>query len=174
MTQFEEMCQARMRCVQSWNEYRDRSYKNLMTLFQGFVTHCGIPSDCVWLAPLDKEIKAGTKYGTGAIHFDTNEGYWRLGFIVTLRENENTFPQSRILLEIDVREQAGKILVKRGEGDKPREIDILRNPKQCGEFYDSIADRVKRFYTISPDNLSDDTTVRRIGFAADESVTDVR
>jgi hypothetical protein len=169
MTKFEEMCQARTLSVQAWNEYRDRSYRNLITLFQGFVKHCGIPADCVSLAPLDKEIEPEKTYGPGgAIHFDINGGYWRLGFIVTLRENQNTFPQSRILLEIDVREQAGKVLVKRGEGDKPREIDVLRNPKQCADLYDSIADHVKQFYTMSPDNLPDDTTVRRIGFTPTE------
>ena len=163
MTKFEEMWQAHAQCVQAWNEYRNRSYGNLMTLYQGFNKHCQIPPDCITPAPLDKEVEPGRMYGpAGAIHFDTKEGYWCLGFILNLEG-------SRLLLEIDLREQAGKILVKRGPGDKPKEIDIALNPKQCGEFYDSIADRVKQFYAVGPDSLPDDTRVRRIGFAVDAS-----
>lgn len=140
-----------------------------MTLVQGFTAHCQIPPDCVSLAPVDKEIEPGAIYGVaGAAHFDTSEGYWCLGLIVTLRESATTWPQSRILLEIDLREQAGKFLVRRGKGDNPREIDIS-DQKQREEFYDSIATRVKQFYTPGPDVLPDDTTVRRIGFISSTS-----
>jgi hypothetical protein len=65
-----------------------------------------------------------------------------------------------------LREQSGKLLVKRGKGDKPQEIE-LTDQRQCDDFYDSIADRVKRFYAASFENIPDDTTVRKIGFVAD-------
>jgi hypothetical protein len=167
MTKFVEMCEARAQCTRAWIEYRDRSYKSLITLTEGFVVRCQIPTDSLSLAPLDKEPQPGTSYGpAGAIHFDSTDLYWHLGLILTLTEDKNSFPVPRALLEMAVREQSGKLLVKRGKGDKPQEID-LTDKKQCDDFYDSIAERVKRFYAASPENISDDTTVRKIGFAAD-------
>jgi hypothetical protein len=166
MTKFEEMCQARNQCAKAWAEYRNRSYANLIALVQGFSSRCQIPLDCLSFAPLDKEIEPGAIYGpAGAIHFDNTDCYWRLGMILTLRESPHTFPQTRVLLELALKEQAGKTLVKRGKDDTPREID-LSNQTHCDELYDSIADRVKEFYSVGPENLSDDTKLRKIGFIA--------
>jgi hypothetical protein len=159
------MCQAQVQCARAWIEYRDRSYKNLATLAQGFKVRCQIPDDCLSYVPLDKEPEPGRTYGTGAIHFDPTDLYWHLGLILTLTESKNSFPIPRALLELAVREQAGRLLVKRGKGDTPQEIDIS-NKKQCDDFYDSIADRVKRFYAANPENAPDDTA-RKIGFTAD-------
>jgi hypothetical protein len=165
MTKFEEMCQARTQCARIWNEYRERSYENLMKLAVGFIAHCQIPQDCASFVPLEKEPEQGVVYTpTGAIHFDTTEQYWRLGLIITLRESENIWPQSRVRLEIALREQAGKIIVKRGRDDSPREIDPS-DQEQCKEFYDSIAERVRQFFAVGPENLADGS-LRTIGFAA--------
>ena len=167
MTKFEQMCEARAQCTKAWTEYRYRSYQNLATLAQGFRERCQIPDDCVSYSPLDKEPEPNRSYALpGAIHFDSSDLYWHLGLILTLTEAKNSFPIPRVLLEMAIREQSGKLLVKRGKGDKPQEID-LTNQKQCDDFYDSIADRVKRFYVGSPDNIPDDTTVRKIGFVAE-------
>ena len=57
------------------------------------------------------------------------------------------------------------MMVKRGKSDKPREVD-LSDQKQCEEFYDSIAERVKQFFAQGPENLSDDMELPTIGFAA--------
>ena len=167
MTKFEEMCEARAQCTKAWTDYRNRSYQNLGTLARGFMARCAIPDDCVSYAPLDKEAEPNRTYALpGAVHFDSSDLYWHLGIVLTLTEAKNSFPIPRALLEMAVREQSGKLLVKRGKDDKPQEID-LADKKQCDDFYDSIADRVKRFYAANPENIPDDTTVRKIGFAAD-------
>jgi hypothetical protein len=168
MSKFDEMVQARVQCTKTWIEYRNRSYKNLMTLAQGFIAYCDIPEDCFALAPLDKDIEPNTNYGpAGAIHFDSADNFWHLGMIVTLREAPNVFPRPRVLLGVAIKEQAGKIIVKRGKEDKAREVD-LSNEEQCNGLYDSIVERVKQFYSVSPDNVAGDDTssLRRIGFTA--------
>ena len=156
MSKFDEMLQARLQCANLWNEYRDRSYKNLMVLAHGFLDYCSIPEGCFALAPLDKDIETGVMYGpAGAIHFDSTDNFWHLGMIVTLRESPNTFPQPRVLLGIAIKENQGKILVKRGKEDKAREID-LSNQEQCNELYDSIVECVVtiRRYLIYPSLIS--------------------
>lgn len=167
MTKFEEMCEAQAKWARSWIEYRDRSYQNLAMLSHGFKVRCEIPDDCVSYQPLDKESEPNrtTIALPGAIHFDPSDLYWHLGITLALTP-KNHFPVRRVLLEMAVREQAGKLLVKRGKGDQPQEIN-LSDQEQCDVFYDSIAERVKRFYAASPENMPDDTTVRKIGFAAD-------
>ena len=67
----------------------------------------------------------------------------------------------RTLVQICVREQKGKLLVRLGRKPSPREIDP-GDQKQREELFDSIVDAVKRFY--SGEDQSDGSEIKRVGF----------
>jgi hypothetical protein len=167
VSKFKEMCQARVQCTKRWGEYRERSYRNLATIAVGLRDYCEIPQACFSYSPLDKEPEEGMRYAiVGAIHFDGADNYWHLGVVIALTEAPSPFMQSRALLEIALREQAGKVLVKLGRNGTPREID-LTSEKQCAEFYDIIVGVVKQYYERDPDGALDDgSSLSRIGFTS--------
>src|ERR1700723_1704044 len=104
MSKFEDMIRAHALSRTQWREYRDRSYKNLDKLIQGFVSYCEIPPQCFAFHPLDKEPEENTKYtGVGATHFA--EGYWNVGFAVTLTTSLNTLPRPVFVFALSLREK---------------------------------------------------------------------
>jgi hypothetical protein len=150
--------------MKAWNAYRERSYNNLATLAQGFGKYCEIPSDCLSFVPLKEKFDRKAKYTlVAATHFDFDDHYWHVGLLLILRESPNEITPDAILLEFAIRENGGKMLVKRGKEDTPREIN-LSDQEDCENFYASVAEGIKAFYG-NPDGPSpDDRTPRRIGF----------
>ncbi len=168
MSKFEEMCESVAACNRRWIEHRGRCYQNLNRLVAGFKKYCEIPEANICFLPLDKEPKKNTQYNiVGATHFNDNDGYWHLGLCMTLTKNPNVFPKQRVLVAICITEHDGKVMVKRGPEDKPRQLD-LDNQSQYSEFYESIVERVKEFFAGGPQEFTDTSaSLKRIGFRAE-------
>jgi len=110
------------------------------------------------MVPLNTTPNPGMLYNAiGASHFDPKDGYWYLGLLITL----NT---QRVLMRLALTERAGKVVVKTGTNDKPRELD-LADEAQCRAFYDEIVEDIKRYFTAEPD-FSETPSLRKIGFSS--------
>jgi hypothetical protein len=143
MSKFEEMCAAFGKARRDGTEYQHRCFQNLSFLVQGFSKYCEIPPESIQVVPVDQDAKKDTFYAIpGAAHFDPNDGFWHVGLVITLAERPNTFPRLRALTKVSVRERDGKVVVKRGGDDRPRELN-LGDQQQCNEFYDDIVEHVK-------------------------------
>jgi hypothetical protein len=98
-----------------------------------------------------------------AIQFDS-DGYWHLGWRITLFESPNTFPHQRVLVTLALREsEDGRVMVKRGWEKEAQELD-LNNEGQCQTFYDSVIERIKEYYGRNPQDVGNGFRSSKIGF----------
>jgi hypothetical protein len=163
MSKYSEMCEAAGVARKNGLEFRERCWHNLHLLIEGFKADCEFPGGQCEIVPLDKPVTAGAVTNVvGAAHFDPKDGYWHVGLVITLKV-PNQSPQ-RLLIRIALTERAGKVLVKTGTNDKPREID-LGNAGQLKAFYDEIVDDIKKYFTAEPD-FDDKPSLKKVGFEA--------
>ncbi len=143
MTKHDEIAEAARSGINKWTEWQMRCFKHMNQFVNGFIKYCQIPTGMFRLVPLDEQPKEGTQYSViGASHLG-EDGYWHAGLRIT------TAPPKMVLIEVGLTERAGKVLVKLGADDKPRQID-LNDQKQCQAVYDEIVEDIKHFYTDEP------------------------
>lgn len=165
MSKFDEMCDAAIESRRMWSEFRNWAYRELVTLVNGFVAHCEIPSDNISFLPLDKEPEERKKYAIpGATHYD-KDGFWHLGLCLNLSRPKPgaTVFQQLVLIEICVTRKEGKMTVRLGREGRPRELD-LTNQNQRKDFYDEIVGQVKHVYEAATAEAIQNQTMVKIGF----------
>jgi hypothetical protein len=107
-------------------------------------------------------LRCGHRYTlTGALHQSEVDGYWHIGLHIALSRLDF------IQIEFCLSEKDGKVMVKAGAEDKPRALD-LSDEGQCRQFYDEIAEDIKRYFTSEP-VLDEGASLRRIGFQSSTS-----
>lgn len=164
MSKFEEMCKTVADARKAWTEYRDRCFQHMASLAGGFVSYCEIPREHFHFLPVDKEPEDNTQYFLpGAIHLDS-DGYWHVGWSITLLEAPNIFPYRRVLVRVGLTERDGKIMVKRGWDHESQELDI-KDKSQCDDFYAGIVERVKEYFGRNPQDFAQDSPSKKtVGF----------
>jgi hypothetical protein len=156
-TKFEEMRESVSQAVKKWEEYHHQCIKDLHLLVQGFVAYSEIPRDKIYFLRVDEDPEEGKKYGmVGAMHWGP-DGFWHLGLAVELH------PFKTILIELCVDNNKGKLFVKAGKDGRVRELD-LANKDRCDEFYESIVEKVKQFFTTRLEETLDRQSPVKIGF----------
>jgi hypothetical protein len=168
MSKFDEMCKAFADARKSWFEYRDRSFANMAMLATGFINYCGFPQENVGYGTPDKNDLRDKKPLPFAMEFNSTDGYWHVDVYITVFEAPNIYPYHVLRFRLCLRESGGKLLVKRGWDDKPREID-LKDKSQCDDFYAGVVERVKEIFGRRPQDLAEDQSKSRtlIGFNLD-------
>ena len=79
----------------------------------------------------------------------------------------NAFPYFRALVRVCLKEQAGKVLIKRGWEDNPQELDI-DDKSQRDKFYEGIVERIKDYFSREPQGLVEASSQKKtIGFTID-------
>jgi hypothetical protein len=157
------MCKAFGDARNTWIEYKDRCWQHITTLSTGFVKYCDIPQGHFAFVPA-KDSDPEKQYAPpDAIKFDS-DGYWPLGWRITLYESPNTFPRQGVVVTLALRESEGsKVMVKRGWEQEPRELD-LSNESQCQAFYDGVVERIREYFGRNPQDVGSDARSSKIGF----------
>ena len=144
MSKYEEMCQSVIEAQNRDAEYRDRCWRQLATLYNGFLQYTQTPANRVTLlkwnghddetsrfSPPESGIGAYTIQGAAVLGSD---GFWRLGIRIFLE------PMATVWFAFFVAEQDGHPVTK--VGDKTYRVD-LDNSATRGQLYDDIVERIK-------------------------------
>lgn len=163
MSKFDEMCKAFSDARNGWTEYRDRSLQYVSILSTGFIKHCGIPQGHFAFVPA-KNAEPGRQYSPlEAIQFDS-DGYWHVGWRITLCEAPNIFPHQSVHVTFAFRESGSStVAIKRGWEQQTQELD-LNDEAQRLVFFDGIVQRIKDYFGRNPQGIDTDARADRIGF----------
>lgn len=163
MSKFDEMCKTFADARNGWSEYRDRSWQHVTTLSTGFVKCCEIPQGHFAFVPA-KNAESGRHYTPlDAIQFEA-DGYWHVGWRITLCEAPNVFPHQSVLVTLAFRESgSGKVAIKRGWEQQTQELD-LNDEAQRLMFYDGIVQRIREYFGRNPQEIGTDACSGKIGF----------
>jgi hypothetical protein len=163
MSKFEEMCKTFADARDTWIGYKDRCWQYITTLSTGFVKYCDIPQGHFAFVPV-RNAEPEKKYTPpDAIQFES-DGYFHVGWRITLCESPNTFPHQSVLVALALREsEQGKVMIKRGWEQEAQEID-LKNESQRQAFYNGVVQRIKEYFGRNPEDMGSDSRSSKIGF----------
>jgi hypothetical protein len=157
MSKFSEMRAAVDDGRRKWSEYQQACYQDIAEFVSGFVNYCQIPEENFALVPVNKEPNLSIKYLiAGAAHYEA-DGYWHFGVVIKF------FPLRSDLLEFGLTRTEGKVSVIVGREGKGRDLNLSK-PNECDDFYQSIVDLVKGFYTTKLQQVLDNKVPARVGF----------
>lgn len=126
MSRYNEMCEAAAAGRKAFHEREKRCEQYMVTLVQGFVKYCEIPSQQIRLLRWNEDKQQYTEPEQGG---------------------------SYLLPNVIVSEDNGKPIVKVGRNGKTRQIDF-NVPQQCNEFYENIVEMLKQVASEGPKSTS--------------------
>ncbi|HBQ7163924.1 MULTISPECIES: hypothetical protein [Klebsiella] len=104
MSKFTELCSAYTEFRNKLSDTRFSAYNFSCHVIKNYLDYLGIDNeDAYKIIPLDKDEKPNTKYTpAGATHLG-DDGFWHLGFILTIYKDPNTYPQSPFQIDFKFR-----------------------------------------------------------------------
>jgi hypothetical protein len=156
MSRYEEMEEAVNSVRRKWTSNQQASYKAAGIIVKGFEQYCEFPQGHIFLMPLDKKPKDGSKYNViGAMHYG-EDGFWHLGLGMNISAQ-------RWVLNLGITERNGKTVVKLLADGQPREVD-LTNEAGRNDLYDFMARGIVKWFDSSALDELDGATTKQIGF----------
>jgi hypothetical protein len=141
------MCTAVLEAEKSKAEYRDHCWKYMATIFNGFLSDCGIPQNHVtllkWNGSNNDESRFSASDG-GAYTFPGaavlgDDGFWRLGVRIFLE------PMATISFVFYVGEEGGCPLIRVADRTYKPDLEIADS---CNEIYEDVIRRVKDAFSF--------------------------
>jgi len=165
VSKFDEMCSTFAGEYNTFIDYRQRCWEHLAFIVKGFSDYCDIPIGSFRVVPPDEPKDENKNAVPLAAQFSNADGLWHIGLVITLAETpKHVFPRLHLMSEIALGKRDGKVVVKYGWADSPREID-LGDEVQCRAFYDGIVERIKVCLVKRPQDLIGKTTDKTpVGF----------
>jgi hypothetical protein len=160
MTKYEEMCSAFVEARDQAIPYQARCIADMKSLVQGFVAHCAIPDSQIAVVKRSGEHTPVSL--PEALEID-DDAYWYLALRLTLAERPGVYPERMFLMQLGLREQAGKLSVKIGPHGIPRTLD-LADSTQRTDFYEAIVAHIVGYFQKGIRGLLDKAPLTDIGF----------
>src|SRR5690242_982703 len=139
MSKYEEICDVAVKARKDWIARRERCWKYMASLTNGFIGYSGIPREQVTFLRSNEakgeertylEAEPGRVYSLlGATVLDKEDDYYHLGVHITLGP-ASVLSALWISFALCVTEEGGKPKVKLGFSGEPRQLD-LDDPRQC-------------------------------------------
>jgi hypothetical protein len=178
MTIYDELVKAAEEHSQRWIQIENRVRQSLFTIVHSFALHCGVPSDAVVYLRWDgkpaidgkrtfRAAEGGPHNLPGAMVFDPEDGFWRIGVRVIL--SRNIIPERYSFFVLAVTERDGKTILLAPPDGEEQEIDT-KNTQEAERLAESIASSIKSAFRKKPLAYRKSKSQRRIGFKVDIGV----
>lgn len=168
MSKFHELSQIYSQSRKKFFDYQSDIHRFAKSLTQGLIDYLSIPAKHVKLFPVFGEIKPDTEYSVKEAIMLGDDNFWHLGIQIDLICDEcRTIPAQPILLNIGLKQEEGRFLVKLSQKEKGHEI---REDKDADlhEFYEFIFESIKKsMQTGLLKFLEKEPTPCRVGFLSE-------
>ena len=143
MSRFEELCAAFKASQDEFSDYQRRSLDFAEKLFTGLWEYLQIPSKNYHYFSLGEEREPGAYFSLAGVVKLGNDGYWNLGFDVTVHEGE-TLSSLTMIFEVRFKQEDGKFHLRIGSEDSGRKIDP-HSDSDFEEFYEFFFTAIREY-----------------------------
>ena len=140
MSKFTELCSAYTEFQNKLSDTRLAAFNFSSLVIKNYLDYLGIDNvETYKLIPLDKDEKLNTKYTpAGATHLG-GDGFWHLGFVLTVYKDSNTYPQSPFQIDFKFRKNDdGSYTFGVDSIDFATKITSLSNSNEFTPVFDKI------------------------------------
>ncbi|MCI4032743.1 hypothetical protein MRP04_19950 [Dickeya dianthicola] len=172
MSKFTELCKGYEDFRNEFGKVRVDMYGFSSKLVGHYLNYLGISFESnaeYRLIPLEGVVKEDTNYApAGATHLG-DDGYWHLGFLLTIYISKNTYPQQKIKIHFKfLKDYEGKYILLVDELNCKAVINNVDDLNEFIPVFDGVQDGILRFNLSGIDFLyGKNVKMSSIGFIQD-------
>jgi hypothetical protein len=162
MSKLDELCQAHVEAQNRWREYRSACFQFSQALFSHLKEYLDATKGAVRLVPASpSDYDLATLYSAAGATEMTDDGDWRVGFLIQCPECSN----SRLSLRVSLRFQQrnGDFEVRLLEESQGSIIDPSKS-SDFVDFWDSVFESLLEHFEKNIDFLREEQTTNVVGF----------
>lgn len=168
MSKYDDLCRIYANSRNHYVEYREECFDFAEKLVKGLIDYFAIPGEYVKLFPTLDEVKPDTTYTIKEAMLLAPNNFWHLGIEIKLcPEDDKKTPPQAILINLGIKKEDGRFLVKTGEKDKGYRIR-KENRAEYDSLYENLYQVIKDYLETSVKRFVEkQPTVCKIGFMSE-------